>query len=28
VHAQEHIGVVEVSLSDAWAGRIAGVYRM
>ncbi len=27
VHAQEHIGVVEANLSNAWARRISGVYR-
>lgn len=27
IHAQEHLGVVEMALSDAWARRVAGVFR-
>lgn len=26
VHAQEHVGVVEVALSESWARRVAGVF--
>ncbi|RDE10464.1 NlpC/P60 family protein [Pelagibacterium lacus] len=27
IHAQEHLGVVEMALGESWAQRIAGVYR-
>lgn len=27
IHAQEHLGVVEMALSESWAQRIAGIYR-
>lgn len=27
VHAQEHVGVVEMALSESWARRLAGVFR-
>ncbi|WMT91162.1 NlpC/P60 family protein [Pelagibacterium sp. H642] len=27
VHAQEHLGVVEVAMGESWARRVAGVFR-
>lgn len=27
VHAQEHLGVVEMAMSESWARRVAGVFR-